>query len=152
MSLHVDALSAASDASVLDQLLAHADPDVVGLTLDTGEMVLAGFNPIAIIGRYPGRIDHVHLKDTAYIDAEGERLLPHAERSFLQEGGARGVERWFTECGSPGAIVDIPGVVAALRRHDFGGWLVFESDPSPNPSRSVMLNGWYATHVLGLAP
>jgi inosose dehydratase len=151
VSLHVDALSAASDASVLDQLLAHADPDVVGMTLDTGEMVLAGLSPVAIIGRYPGRIDHVHLKDTAYVDAEGERLLPHAEQAFLQEGGTRGIERWFLECGTPGGIVDIPGVVSALDRHAYDGWLVFESDPSPNPARSAMLNGWYATHVLGLA-
>ena len=152
VSLHVDALSAASDPSVLDQLLALADPEVVGLTLDTGQMVLAGLDPIAVLGRYPGRVDHVRLKDTAYVDAEGERLLPHAERSFLQEGGARGVERWFTECGSRDGIVDNVGVVNALRRHDYDGWLVFDSDPSPNPARSAMLNGWYAKHVLGLAP
>ena len=67
---------------------------------------------------------------------------------MLQAGGDRGVERWFYECGTPGGLVDFPALLAALRADSYSGWLVFESEQTPNPARSVMLNGWYARHTL----
>jgi inosose dehydratase len=150
VSLHVDALSAASDPAVLDRLLALTDPEVVGLTVDTAELTLAGLDPATVVERHHDRVDHVQLKDTRHVDETGERLVAHAERSFLQEGGKREVQRWFHECGTQGGLVDLPAVLDALDRHGYDGWLVFESDQSPNPARSAMLNAWYAHHVLGL--
>ena len=79
--------------------------------------------------------------------AIAESVKPFAE--FLAAaGGDRGVERWFYECGTPGGLVDFPALLAALRADGYSGWLVFESDQTPNPARSVMLNGWYARHML----
>lgn len=149
VSLHADVLSAAADQDILDQLLADTDANCVGLTIDTAELTLAGLDVVDLCERHAHRIDHIQLKDTRYVDNAGERLLPHAERSMLQEGGRREVERWFYECGTTGGLVDFPGMVAMLRTNGYDGWLVFESDQSPNPARSVMLNAWYAQHRLG---
>jgi inosose dehydratase len=148
VSLHPDCLSAAADTKTLDALLEATDPALVGLTLDTAELTLAGLDPLAVYRRHRDRVDHVHLKDTRHVDEAGERLRPHAEAAMLQAGGDRGVERWFYECGTPGGLVDFPALLAALRADGYAGWLVFESEQTPNPARSAMLNGWYARHML----
>jgi len=148
VSLHVDCLSAAADAATLGALLEATDPALVGLTIDTAELTLAGLEPVAVYRRHRDRVDHVHLKDTRHVDESGERLAPHAEAAMLQAGGARGVDRWFYECGTPGGLVDFPALLAELRADGYPGWLVFESEQTPNPASSVMLNGWYARQVL----
>jgi inosose dehydratase len=148
VSLHPDCLSAAADPETLDTLLGATDPGLVGLTLDTAELTLAGLDPVAVYRRYRHRVDHIHLKDTRYVDDPGERRQPHAEAVMLQAGGARGVDRWFYECGTPGGLVDFPALLHELRADRYPGWLVFESEQTPNPARSVMLNGWYARQVL----
>jgi inosose dehydratase len=150
VSLHVDALSAAADDRVIAALLEETDPDLVGLTVDTAELTLAGMDPVATYERHRERVDHVQFKDTRYRDDAGERLQPHAEQDLMQAGGGREVERWFYECGTPGGLVDFPRLMDRMREQRYGGWVVFESDQSPNPSRSAMLNGWYARRVLAL--
>ena len=147
ISLHVDCLSSAADAKTLEALLVATDPGRVGLTLDTAELTLAGLDPVAVYQRHRDRVDHVHLKDTRYVDDLGERTRPHAEATMLQAGGERGVERWFYECGTPGGLVDFAALLSALNADAYSGWLVFESEQTPNPARSVMLNGWYARQM-----
>jgi inosose dehydratase len=147
LSLHVDCLSAAADAKTLEALLEATEPGLVGLALDTAELALAALDPVTVYRRYSDRVDHVHLKDTRYVDDLGERRRPHAEAAMLQAGGERGVDRWFYECGTPGGLVDFPALLTALNAGGYSGWLVFESEQTPNPARSVMLNGWYARQM-----
>jgi inosose dehydratase len=150
VTLHVDCLSAAADTKTLDALLEATDPALAGLTLDTAELTMAGLDPVAVYQRHRNRVDHMHLKDTRYVDESGERLLPYAEAAMLQAGGTRDVDRWFYECGTPGGLVDFPALLRELRADRYSDWLVFESEQTPNPARSVMLNGWYARQVLRL--
>jgi len=65
---------------------------------------------------------------------------------FLSAGGERGVERWFWELGE--GVVDLQGVVRALRAQSYDGWFIVESDESPDPAASAMLNGWMVQHRL----
>jgi inosose dehydratase len=150
VSLHADALSAAADERTLAALLDATDPAVVGLTVDTAELTLAGLDALAVYERHHDRVDHLQFKDTPYRDEAGERLRPHAEQRLMRAGGERGIERWFQECGVTGGLVDFPALLAAARARGYDGWVVFESDQTPNPARSVMLNGWYAQRVLAL--
>ena len=147
VSLHVDCLSAAADAKTLEILLEATDPGQVGLTLDTAELTLAAMDPVALYRRHRDRVDHIHLKDTRYVDDLGERRRPHAEAAMLQAGGDRGIERWFYECGTTGGLVDFPALLGELNADAYSGWLVFESEQTPNPARSVMLNGWFAQQM-----
>lgn len=149
VSLHADCLGAAADPEVTAVLLEQTDPAYVGLTIDTAELTVADQDPVEWCRRFRDRIDHLHLKDTRFRDEAGERLRPHADFAFLQSGGMRGIERWFYECGTPGGLVDFPAALEALG--DYNGWTVFESDQTPNPASSVMMNGWYARQVLGIS-
>jgi inosose dehydratase len=44
--------------------------------------------------------------------------------------------------------VDFPALLAAAQRTGYDGWMVIESDQSPYPATSAMLNAWYVRHRL----
>ena len=50
--------------------------------------------------------------------------------------------------GTPGGLVDFPALLAAMQGGGYQGWIVAESDQSPYPATSAMLNGWYVKHKL----
>lgn len=41
----------------------HTDPEYVNLLFDTGHFAYCGEDPLEMVGKYVGRIKHVHLKD-----------------------------------------------------------------------------------------
>jgi len=141
-ALHVDFLSALRRGDALDRLLKATDPDLVGLAVDTGELTAAGIDPVALIERYPDRIQHVQFKDALAVDEGEEYLQPHAHWTVRVRGGAREVPRWFSEPGADGGLVDFPAVARALLRAGYSGWIVVESDQSPHPAASALLAGY----------
>lgn len=145
LGLHVDALSALSTEAEVDALLESADGDV-GIVLDTAEEALAGRDPLTRWRHLAERVVEVQLKDVHEIDTLDERLAPHAEFAFLSSGGEREIERWFFELGLPGGHVDAASLLELMRDDGFTGEIVVESDQSPDPAGSVMLNGWYLFH------
>ncbi len=136
-TLHADVLSAAADADVLARLLAATDPALVGLTVDTGELTLAGLDAADVVRRHVDRVDHLQLKDTRFVDTAGERLRPHAEHAFLTAGGDREVERWFHEVGTRDGLVDAPlcSTCAARERVRRLGRVRERADPEPGLER-----------------
>jgi inosose dehydratase len=50
--------------------------------------------------------------------------------------------------GTPQGLVDFPALIASMKEHNYRGWIVAESDQTPNPSESAMLNNWYIKHAL----
>lgn len=148
LGLHFDFLSSLRADDGLERLLAATDPTLVGLALDTAEFAIAGRDAVAAVRAHADRIVHVHLKNAAAIDTDEEYLTPAAEYTALRAGGARVVPRWFNELATEPLLVDAPGVVAELVRAGYDGWVVVESDFSPHPATSVMLNGWEVQHVL----
>lgn len=148
LGLHVDFLSSLRSDRGLERLLAATDPALVGLALDTAEFAIAGRDAVAAVREFGDRIVHVHLKNAAAVDADDEYLTPAAEYTVLRAGGRRAVPRWFAELGTEPLLVDAPGVVRALVDAGFDGWIVVESDFTPHPATSVMLNGWEVQKVL----
>lgn len=146
LALHYDFLSALRIDDGLDRLLEAVDP-AVGLALDTAEFAISGRDPVEVIRQHPTRIRHVHLKNAAVRDDLDEFLQPAAEYTVLRAGGERAVPRWFLELGADG-LVDAAAVVRALVDVSYEGWVVVESDFTPHPATSVMLNGWELQHVL----
>lgn len=139
LALHVDFLSALRRPGVLDALLDRTD---VGLALDTGELTVAGIDPLGVIERHGDRIAHVQLKEALAVDAGEEYLQPAAHWTVRVRGGAREVPRWFAEPGADGGLVDVPAVVRALVATGYAGWIVVESDQSPHPAASALLAGY----------
>lgn len=105
----------------IDRLMAHTGDDV-GLLLDTGHLVFAGGDPVAVARRHGARIVHVHCKDVrAPVLAEVLR----DDRSFLRAV----LDGVFTVPGD-GAI-DYPAILRELRHANYAGWLVVEAEQDP---------------------
>ncbi|MEM6457787.1 MAG: TIM barrel protein [Planctomycetota bacterium] len=115
LAFHPHLKSIVETDAELDRLLEHA-PDV-DLCLDTGHLVAAGTDPIALLHRHADRTTHVHLKDWD----------PDAEV--------------FREIGRGSAGLDFPAFFAALDTVDYTGWTVVERDsPKLPPLESARLS------------
>lgn len=47
----------------VERMMEHTDPEYVNLLFDTGYFAYCGEDPLEMVGKYVGRIKHVHLKD-----------------------------------------------------------------------------------------
>jgi inosose dehydratase len=96
----------------------------VALCLDTGHLVAASGDPVAILESWRDRVSHVHLKD-ARSPLPGH---PYADAMALWEGDV------FCRLGSGDGRVE--EVLAALRAGDYAGWIVVEQDVLPRGSEA----------------
>jgi len=91
-----------------------------GLCLDVGHFFAGGGDPVEAIGRYGPLVTHVHLKD---VDAAVLARLRAGEVVGLGDAVRN---RIFTELGH--GAVDLDGVLRALDRIGYSGWLMVEQD------------------------
>jgi len=143
LALHFDFLS---PLRTIDDVGALLDRTHVGLALDAAELAIAGIDPVVVAERYGDRVVHVHLKDARETVSEDEAATPNAEKHVLLAGGPRRIERWFWELGE--GSVDVAGVVSSLRGRGYDGWWIVESDQSPAPPESALLNAWTVQRTL----
>ncbi len=117
--LHHHAATYVETADEIRRVLEAMDPSLLGLCLDTGHARFGGADPVALVETYHELIRHVHLKDvsSAVLAAGRDR---GEDFEALTAAGA------FCELGRGDAR--IADVVAALRRHDYHGWVVVEQD------------------------
>jgi inosose dehydratase len=97
----------------LARVLASTD---AALCLDTGHLVAAGGDPLAILDAWWDRVAHVHLKDTSSAG-------PYTDAMALWEGDV------FCPLGAGVGRVD--EVLDALRAGAYSGWLLVEQDVLP---------------------
>ncbi len=100
----------------------------VGLTLDTGHLILGGGDPLEGVRRWGDRINHIHLKD----------VRVDVLRAIIARGGA------MREVWSGGAFValgagnlDLDGFMTELIDSGYDGWVVVEQDTIPRPGDSI---------------
>lgn len=106
----------------VERLMASTDPEKVFLLLDTGHIVFAGGDPVAMIDRFGSRIKHVHFKD---LRRNIEQEVKDKNLSFLQ-GVKRGV---FTVPGD--GYIDFTPVIEGLNKIDYKGWIIVEAEQDP---------------------
>ena len=105
----------------IDRLMANTGDDV-GLLLDTGHLVFAGGDPVAVARRYGARVAHVHCKDVrAAVLADVLR----EDRSFLRAV----LDGVFTVPGD--GSIDFAAVLRELHHAGYAGWLVVEAEQDP---------------------
>ena len=125
VSFHPHAGTLVETVPETERLLRSTDPARLGLCLDVAHWIVAGGDPVATIRAYGTRVTHVHLKD---VDPAVLARLRAGELAGLTDAVR---ERLFTELGSGG--LDLDGVIAALVKTGYAGWLIVEQDTSWNP-------------------
>lgn len=105
----------------IDTLLRGSD---VGLTLDTGHLLIGGGDPVDAVRRWGKRINHVHVKDVR--TAVLREVV--AERAGMRAVWER---RAFVALGD--GDLDVAGFLDALVDSGFDGWIVVEQDVLPLP-------------------
>ena len=100
----------------IERLLAETE---IGLTLDTGHLLIGGGDPLDAVSRWGERINHLHLKDVDR--GELERVL--AAGGGMAEVWSSGA---FVALGA--GDVDVAEVMTAMQRQGFDGWVVVEQD------------------------
>jgi inosose dehydratase len=91
----------------------------IGLTLDTGHLLIGGVDPVALTLEHTARIKHTHLKD---VDAAWAAKVQAGEVSYtdaVREG-------MYRPLGA--GDVDLTAIVAALETAGYRGWYVLEQD------------------------
>jgi len=124
----------------LERFLELTDPRYVGFCLDTAQVAILGFDPADFYEKYRDRIHYFHLKDTTTVNApDNKRFAAGAE--FPDEG-----ERWFWELGA--GKVDFKKLWKLLKKYNHKGWMVLETDGTPDPMATMLLSKWYIDHEL----
>jgi len=101
------------------QLMQRADPDLVGLCLDTGHWHYAGGDALQAIAEYGERVRYLHFKDC---DPRIRQRCIEGELDHFA-ATASGV---YCELGQ--GEVDFPGVLAAMQKLGYDGWVIVEQD------------------------
>jgi len=114
-------------ADTVDRILDACDSPALALNLDTGNYWLAGENPVDFVARFGPRIEHVHWKD-----------MP--EESVILRGKHFGCGMATIPLGA--GVVDIEGVLDALRRVEFSGHTTLEiaGDENVIASRDFLIS------------
>ena len=124
------------------RLLESTDASLLGLCLDTGHWTFGtGEDPVAAVSEFAERIWHVHLKDC-------DAAVVRASRQNDWDGPTSVGHGVFCELGT--GDVDFPGVLSALDRTGYAGWIVVEQDVLPGmgtPRESARRNREYLRSI-----
>lgn len=124
-------------------LMAHTDPELLGLCLDMGHYAFGGGDPVKALEQFSDRIWHVHFKD---FDPEAAKASKAADGDYF-DAIRRGV---FCELGK--GTVDFGRIVKKLQEKGYDDWIVVEQDILPgmgNPKECARANRDYIA-TLGL--
>jgi inosose dehydratase len=107
----------------IEEVLDRSD---IGLCLETGHMMMGGGDPVAMLGDWGERVNHVHLKD-------GVRTV----MAGIVADGAPATDIWTREafCELGRGDLDVDAILDGLRAISFGGWLVVEQDILPRSAQ-----------------
>ncbi len=112
-----------------DAIMQATDPAFVGLALDTGHYHLAGGDVLQVLEKHGARLNYLHFKDA---------VRPFTRPDFFPN---------LRELGR--GEVDFPGVVRALERLRYTGWINVEQDfTSSTPRESAETSMRYVRDVL----
>jgi inosose dehydratase len=117
----------------VDQIVEAMDPRYAKLELDIAHYFQGGGDPAQAVEKYKDRLLFLHLKDVEHVESARD--------------GYR-----FCELGR--GLVNVPAVLAALRKINFRGWGIVEldgeTDKSRTPKESAVINKDYVQQKLGL--
>ena len=129
VTMHAHAAGFVEFEDELEDVLDAIAPEHLGVCLDTGHSVYAGFDPVAFYRRHSHRVHYLHFKDVNPIVLK-EAI---ANRTGFYDACAAGV---FCTLGE--GCVDFRAFERALEAGGFSGWGTVEQDRDPKGSRSTL--------------
>jgi inosose dehydratase len=115
-TLHPHVGTMVENASDVDRVLRGS---TIGLTLDTGHLLIGGVDPVALALEHADRILHTHLKD---VDAAWAEKVQSGEVSYT-DAVRQGMYRPLGQ-----GDIDLSTIVGALEKAGYDGWYVLEQD------------------------
>ncbi len=115
-TLHPHVGTMVENADDVDRVL---QGSTIGLTLDTGHLLIGGVDPVALALKHTSRILHTHLKD---VDAAWAAKVQSGEVSYTDAVRA-GMYRPLGD-----GDIDLTTIVSALEKSGYDGWYVLEQD------------------------
>ncbi|MBS1301168.1 myo-inosose-2 dehydratase [Loktanella sp. SALINAS62] len=123
LSYHHHMGSMIEDADDIDWLMDGSGPEVT-LLYDTGHLLMAGADPLAVLQKWGDRVHHVHFKD---VRPDTLSWVRDGDRSFL-DGVREGV---FSVPGDPDGCIDFQAITNELKTMGYDGWIVVEAEQDP---------------------
>jgi len=105
----------------MDRMLKFCDSPYLRLNLDTGNTFIAGQDPVAFLGRFIGRLNHVHVKDVSSSLAAATR------------GKQTGIPISHCAIGDGVNAENIKKCLVLLRDHGYDGVLSMECEGQGGP-------------------
>jgi inosose dehydratase len=130
-SIHAHAAGYVEFEDELERILDHIDSSILGVCLDTGHSIYAGFDPVAFYRRHAERVSYLHLKD---IDPVVKNRVVEKRVGFY-DACAQGL---FCNLGR--GTVDFAALQQAMQAKAFSGWATVEQDCDPAGSTSPFAN------------
>jgi sugar phosphate isomerase/epimerase len=125
LALHTETGSVFSLPRDIDLFMLLTDAAYVGMCPDTGHIVLAGGDPLAVLDRHGDRVLLTHWKDaTGPVSFQTQLSQDHAAYAARFRRVGTGVVDWF-------------GWSRRLRETGFSGWNVLEIDQAANPVEQI---------------
>jgi inosose dehydratase len=127
----------------IDTIMASTDPQHVWFVLDTGQITMAGIDPVELTRALGHRIIEFHLKDTKPEYRGGAKKRIDRPPNEMKDPV-------YFELGKGG--VDFPAIKAHLDQIGWRGWLTVELDSSPYrpPKESARISRNYIENTLGI--
>jgi inosose dehydratase len=127
VTFHAHAAGYVEFEDELTRVIDRIAPEHLGVCLDTGHSLYAGFDPVAFYRRHADRISCIHLKD---IDPRVRERVIRDRIGFYEACAAR----LFCNLGE--GFVDLPALRQALEASGYRGWATVEQDCDPTGSNS----------------
>ncbi|GAB3932464.1 sugar phosphate isomerase/epimerase [Kribbella albertanoniae] len=115
-TIHPHVGTMVENAFEVDRVLAGSS---IGLTLDTGHLLIGGVDPVALTLAHTDRIKHTHLKD---VDAAWAAKVQSGEVTYtdaVRDGMYRPLGH---------GDIDLGAIVSTLEQAGYDGWYVLEQD------------------------
>jgi inosose dehydratase len=118
-SIHAHAAGYVEFEDELERILDRIDSSILGVCLDTGHSIYAGFDPVAFYRRHAKRVAYLHLKDTDPV------VKSHVveKRIGFYDACAMGL---FCNIGR--GAVDFVALRKVMESNAFSGWATVEQD------------------------
>ena len=131
VTMHAHAAGFVEFEDELEDVLNAIEPGLLGVCLDTGHSIYAGFDPVEFYRRHSQRISYLHFKD---VEPAVLKQAIHNRAGFY-DACAAGV---FCNLGE--GIVDFLALKNALVSAGFSGWGTVEQDRDPTGARSTLID------------